>query len=633
MSGIVGIINLDGAPLDRDLLRRMTRFMTYRGPDAQELWIEGRVGFGHTMLRTTFESVHEKQPCSLDGKVWITADARVDGRADLFRSLRAKGQEIFITASDVELILRAYQAWEEDCVEHLIGDFSFAIWDGRERRLFCARDHFGVKLFYHALVGNTFIFSNTLNCVRLHPAISDDLNDLAIGDFLLFGYNREPSSTSFADIQRLAPAHCLSLSTEIIRPKWYWDFPVDRQLIRYKAPREYIEQFRHVLYRSVDDRIRTGRLGVWMSGGLDSTMITAAACELREKTSSPLKLQAYCGVYGKLIRDDERYYSGLVADDLRIPIEYLALDDYELFERWDEIKLSHPEPVQEPLLAQWIDFVERISANSRVAFYGEDGDALLATGTVAATMSGISVAKALTAFAKYLLSYRRIPPLGLGIYTKLKSWRNAETPSDLYPKWLNPQFERRYDLKKRWIELTNLKPAPLHPTHPQTHCRLTGPIWQSFFESLDPGVTGFPLEIRLPILDLRLVNYILSIPPVPWCVDKHLARRAMSGKLPEAIRQRPKTPLAPKLYDQFLGRSDSQSIDLFEPCEQLTQYVDRSAVPRVFAEIPNLEQAWAALRPFSLDLWLKDLHSNRLWPISNSPSAGAKERELLYAEL
>src|SRR5205807_844250 len=173
MSGIVGIINLDGAPVDRQLLRRMTDFLAYRGPDAQNIWSDGPVGFGHTMLRTTFESEREQQPCSLDGRVWITADARIDARDNLIRDLRSKGREIQKSVTDVELILHAYHVWADDCVQYLIGDFSFAIWDGRRHRLFCARDHFGVKLFYYAQVGRSFIFGNTLDCVREHPAVSD----------------------------------------------------------------------------------------------------------------------------------------------------------------------------------------------------------------------------------------------------------------------------------------------------------------------------------------------------------------------------------------------------------------------------------------------------------------------------
>ena len=139
MSGIVGIINLDGRPVSRELLRRMTDFMIYRGPDAQEIWSAGPVGFGHAMLRTTRESLKESQPLSLDGEIWITADARIDGREELIGKLESKVAADLGDVTDVELILRAYNVWGEGCLEHLIGDFAFAIWDQRERRLFCAR--------------------------------------------------------------------------------------------------------------------------------------------------------------------------------------------------------------------------------------------------------------------------------------------------------------------------------------------------------------------------------------------------------------------------------------------------------------------------------------------------------------
>src|SRR5207344_3160791 len=117
-------------------------------------------------------------------------------------------------ATDVELILRAYLVWGEDFVEHLLGDFAFAIWDGPKQRLFCARDHLGVKPFFYAQVGQKLIFSSSLDCIRQHPAVSDRLNDLAIADFLLFDLNQDKATTSFADIQRVPPAHSATFSAE-----------------------------------------------------------------------------------------------------------------------------------------------------------------------------------------------------------------------------------------------------------------------------------------------------------------------------------------------------------------------------------------------------------------------------------
>ncbi len=232
MSGIVGIVSLDGTPVDERLLRQMTDSLAYRGPDKRAIWLDGPVGFGHTLLITTVES-HEEQPASLDGRVWITADARVDGREDLVEQLELRGRRRLRAATDAQLILHAYHVWGEDCPEHLLGDFAFAIWDGRKRSLFCARDHFGVKPFYYARLRSGFIFSNTLDCVRSHPGVSNTLNELAIGDFLLFCCNQDPTTTTFADIRRLAPAHTLTCGEVTRRPKRYWTLPTEGR-IRYR---------------------------------------------------------------------------------------------------------------------------------------------------------------------------------------------------------------------------------------------------------------------------------------------------------------------------------------------------------------------------------------------------------------
>ncbi len=233
MSGIVGIVNLDGAPVDRDVLRRMTESLTFRGPDAQECWSDGPVGFGHTLLRTTDESLTEQQPWSPDGRFWITADARIDGQAELLAKLKAKVSGPLDGVPDVQLILHAYRVWGEGCLKHLIGDFAFAIWDATERRLFCARDHFGVKPFFYARLSHDLVFSNNLNCIRLHPAVSETLNAESIEDFLQFDFIQNLANTAFADIQRLPPGHSLSWAEGTSRVQRYWTLPLEDPL-RYK---------------------------------------------------------------------------------------------------------------------------------------------------------------------------------------------------------------------------------------------------------------------------------------------------------------------------------------------------------------------------------------------------------------
>jgi glutamine amidotransferase-like protein/asparagine synthase len=320
MSGIAGILNLDGSPVDGRLLARMTEYLRFRGPDGHGMHAIGNVGFGHTLLKLVEDTGADEQPFTLDGRRWIVADARVDARPDLVAALRARGHELNADAADAELILRAYDAWGDDCVTHLLGDFTFAIWDGPERRLFCARDQLGVKPFYYAQLGRTVVFSNMLDGVRLHPAVSRELNDRAVADFLLFGANQEAGTTTFRDVLRLPPAHSISWSAGVSRCHRYWTLPIDEPIAFTRAG-EYAERFLELLGAAVSDRLRTRRVAVLMSGGLDSPTLAAVAAGLLRNRSADWAVHAMTSVYDRLIPDSERHYAGLVAKHLDIPID------------------------------------------------------------------------------------------------------------------------------------------------------------------------------------------------------------------------------------------------------------------------------------------------------------------------
>ena len=298
MSGIVAIFHRDGAPIERALLQSLVDFLAYRGPDARETWMGSSIGLGHTLLRTTRESFAERQPVGFEGRYWITADARLDGRGELLAALDLSRSDFGPSIPDSELILRAYAKWGAACVEHLRGDFSFAIWDEHTKQLFCARDQFGIKPFYYASVGSVVILSNTLDCIRRHPAVSGRLNDLAIADFLLFDMIRDPAATSFADIQRLPPAHTLVCGRDGISLRRYWVLPASAP-IHHKRPMECVEQFRELLDHAVADRLRTNSVGILMSGGLDSPTVAASAQRTLARNGSTVGLCAYTGVIRK----------------------------------------------------------------------------------------------------------------------------------------------------------------------------------------------------------------------------------------------------------------------------------------------------------------------------------------------
>ncbi len=137
MSGFIGIFNPDDAPVNCELLERLTESLTFRGPDAQGSLVRRAQWVSDTLcFEPRGRPGHERQPFTLDQQVWIVADARVDAREDLVRELGCRHDLALNQTPDVELILRAYLKWGEACLDHLIGDFSFAIWDGRSAKAF-----------------------------------------------------------------------------------------------------------------------------------------------------------------------------------------------------------------------------------------------------------------------------------------------------------------------------------------------------------------------------------------------------------------------------------------------------------------------------------------------------------------
>jgi asparagine synthase (glutamine-hydrolysing) len=503
--------------------------------------------------------------------------------------------------TDTELILRAYAVWGEECLEHLLGDFAFAIWDGRNRRLFCARDHFGVKPFYYAQVDNTLVLSNTLNCVRLHPAVSDKLNDLAIADFLLADYNQDLSTTVFTDIKRLAPAHYLILSRETSQKRRYWTLPYDGH-IRYRRSSEYIDHFKDLFFTAVKDRLRTNSVGVFMSGGLDSSSVAVAAHELFSKQSATFDQRAYTVVYDELIPDQERYYSGLVAKSLGIDIDYLAADDYFLYERWDQFKFSTPEPEHDPLRAISIDQYNQVATRHRIVMTGYGGDPALYQSQLDPRFRNL-----LSQVVHYILARRRLGNLGVRSWVKRRLGQWPKTFQPPYPRWVNQAFATRLDLPSRYRQL-NSEAAPVHALRPQAYRMTTGLFWPYRFETCDPGMTAVPCEVRHPFFDLRLLEYLFSIPPIPWFVQKDLLRGAMRGILPEQVRCRPKTPMARDPYFERLRNSDAQWWRThFNPTPQISTYVEVDKVPQVSSG--GAYDSWVDIRPLSLNYWLQKMEA------------------------
>lgn len=604
MSGIAGILSLDCAPVDGALLDRMAGVLASRGPDGAASRVMGPLGLVHALLRTGDVGDDVPRPRSVDGR-WIVADARIDGRGELVRALRAGGIEASPDAPAAELILYALRLRGDDAPLHLLGDFAFAAWDGR--RLLCARDHFGLKPFYYAATPGAFVFSNSLDAVRLHPAVSSALDEGWIADFLLHGESHAPESTVYAAIRQLPPAHLLVVEGGKMRVRRYWSLPEAAEPLRLRGPAEYAERFFTVLRQSVADRLPRERAAILLSGGRDSTALAAAWRDLVDRGERTTELRGYTAHHARLMPDDEPVFARMAAQALGIPLTLLAADDYAPFARWGTPELRRPQPSASPLLAIEADQLRQAAGHARVLLTGQGGDALLRETPSRLTRlvaSGHLFAAAREA-AAYARWHRRIPRPG--VRTWLAERGGPRSPSIDPPRWLDPGFAARVGVAER-LRASAARHPSAHPLRPQAHDALRNPFWPALFAVWDPGATGVNVEYRHPYFDLRLVGLALSIPPGQWYNDKGLLRIAMRGRLPARLLARPKTPLrgdplavrAAALGDGWLG---GRRVDA-----RVAPWIDRSRVPRLTGG--TLDQAPRSLhqdlRPLALSLWLAD---------------------------
>ena len=246
----------------------------------------------------------------------LVADARLDNRQELIDALELTG-----APGNAELILAAYRKWGERCPEHLLGDFAFALWDPRHRRLFSARDPLGVRGLYWARNGQCLFVASAARLLLELPEISRRVDPIAVGDYLS-RITSEPERTFFQDVHRLPGGHTLTASAEGFRIARYWDVQSlpSLSLGESEAADRFLELFR----QAVRDRLGSGvgPTGIAMSGGLDSTSVAAVAAR---ETSS---LLACSFVFDQLGECDERPYIQTVADSLGIETAFIDTERF-----------------------------------------------------------------------------------------------------------------------------------------------------------------------------------------------------------------------------------------------------------------------------------------------------------------
>jgi asparagine synthase (glutamine-hydrolysing) len=605
VSGFFGVVRTDGAPIDERLLTRIAEDLRFRGPDGMSVWSEKGIGGCFALMRTGPVPQAGQQPFQERGRFRLWGDIRLDDRQSLRQQLADAGAAAHDNASSEEYLFRAWQQWGEGALGKVIGDFSFALWDSQERTLWCARDFMGPRPFYYAHVGPVFCFSNTLDVLRRVPGISEDLDESFIGDFLLEGWNMEPSRTVYKDIRRLPAGNLLQWTNGAITTRRFRKLPIEEPL-RLKRPEEYVERFLEVVRLAVEDRLSEDATAIYLSGGMDSGAVCAIAADLAGRSSGKPRLKAFTVSWEALLKDPEPAVAAVTAHHLNVEHEVIPI--VRIFPGTDAILLT-PEPFLEPFSSQDQAPYVRVAAHSRVALTGDGGDDIL-TGQAWPYLVHLWKRrqwKTLAGdFGGYLWKERKFPPLRGGFRAKINRIFKSEDLFEQYPRWLDAEFETRAHLRERWLELQEEKSPVEHPVHSKAYNFLHSGYWAGLLETEDAGWSGTNLEVRTPLVDLRVLRYFLKLPPVPWCANKHLTREAMRRLLPGEVVDRPKTPMAEGELEQIEPRYiKKRDIDCTRDArEKLERFVNFSKWCETF-NAPKGSLTWLNLRPLSLLKWLK----------------------------
>lgn len=555
--------------VDPEICDRLRGRMQFPGRSTR-IWSDANV----VIAEVAEGSVDDGTPVRF-GRSVVVVDSRLTARDQLIRQLRQNGADIASTASDGELILRSYELWGEDCTTHLSGDFSFAVWDGERRVLFAARDRFGVRPFNYVRTPDAFFFSNDLRLLCDVKEFSSELNELAIADFLLFGYNLDRRQTFFAPIAKLPAAHHLLVAGGEPLLRRYWSLPLRDSPIRI-GEHDAVEAFRLLFEAAVKERIGAGPVTISMSGGLDSTAIAATLVDLRRRGEVQCAILALTNVFDRLIPDKERHYSGIAATALEIEIEHQACDDEVPFSRWRQDHAVGIEPQDESMAAAGAAFFARAARHAPVLFAGHGGDSVFYTThshfyDLLRELRWVRFATEATAYA---WTRRKRPPFGLRARVKRAMGVAAWQPE--YPPWIQQEFESRYDLRARWtaFHAGEIDPPEHHPFRENAHEQLSSSFWQVLFERVSRSSTGCGVDLAAPYFDERIVEFLLSLPPMPHFADKDILRQSLKGRLPDIIRLRPKTPLQGDL-SPWSRAYTKERIAIVQASEGVQKYVDR----------------------------------------------------------
>jgi asparagine synthase (glutamine-hydrolysing) len=632
MSGIVGILNLDGTPAQRSHVVQLSHKLAHRGGDGEEFWIEGPAGFGCQLLRVTPESLKEVQPWVHRGETVVVFDGRLDNREDLLKEF-AHSASIDSDSPDPVYVAEAYHMFGDNFPAKLCGDFALALYDRTQQKLLLARDAIGIKPMYYCRRASTFLFASEIKALLAHPLVSARPNDEMLADFLLGcqAANWE-GMTFFEGINNLPPSHLLIVKSGTITVRQYWDFDPSHKT-RFKSSEEYAEAFRFHFEQAVSRRLRSAYpVAVSVSGGLDSSSIFCVAQSIKQQGSANV---------ASLIGSSSVYPDGTPSDEKQFLVEMEARYGTQIF-RMQNQAAGFLEGSRDAIYhlempsfdSRWVDtakFLQFIhQTGSRVLLTGHWGDQMLFDQDylidlfhdmrwlkIGAHLSevkrwclDIDPSYFTKAFAKNLIKEALPEP----ILNRLRRFRaksrfRSSSPT-FYTERLNTTAHQA--IRKDPYKKQSRASAHFRSLYQQArsgyyvHC----------MEWNDKMGAMHGMQHAFPFLDRDLLCFLVSIPGdiQSWKgIPKSILRQSMKGIVPDSILARREKADFTSAANESMMRDYARMIKILgdEPAVSKLHYVNKAAMhnelerlKRTMVNTTNISTE-KMMSLFGLEIWLR----------------------------
>jgi asparagine synthase (glutamine-hydrolysing) len=539
MCGISGIFNINGEPVQPSKIESMNRLIRHRGPDGEGVFVDGNIGLGSTRLAIIDLREIANQPMfDSDERYVIVYNGEIFNYIELRNDLIQKGYK-FNNNSDTEVILNCYKEYGENCQHKLNGMWAFAIWDKKEKALFCSRDRYGIKPFYYYKKDKSFIFGSEIKQI-LDNAVNTSVNDDMIYDYLVFHFIDHTGQTFFNNIYKLPAGWMIKITPDDFKiSKWY---ELPQKKLEGNSLKTLYQDFYNLIYDSVRLRLRSDvEVGSCLSGGLDSSTIVCLMHDILHNEGKAEIQKTYTACYDDQEIDERKYVEEVIRQTNSTKY-YLYPDSDGLQDDFDKMLWHQEEPFTgTTVFAQWSVFKKIHETGIKVVLDGQGADEILLGyfsffpfhlkrlilnpfRFLSEFFNGISTTQlGLAKFAENLVYFNSPFVRYRQVMGNSSHFFNRDFVSSKHRKKLFNEMVAASNLEKN--RLSNL--------------------WNISLPSLlryeDKNSMAFSVEARLPFLDHKLVEFIFSIPfdyliKQGW--TKHVLRESMKNKIPDDIRMR-----------------------------------------------------------------------------------------------